>query len=93
MCPLQIINDIESLSLTLHGVNTCFIHHLSNVENYSIDYELETGQPKKRDSSGEYIFTHLYWFWAQNHCLTFLTSEKLALNGPANSPVATYSKI
>ena len=25
MCSLQIINDIEPLSLTLHGLNTCFI--------------------------------------------------------------------
>ena len=43
MCPLQIINDIEPLSLTLHGVNACFIHHPSNVKNKS-----ETGQPKKK---------------------------------------------
>ena len=26
LCPLQIINDIESLTLTLHGVNAHFIH-------------------------------------------------------------------
>ena len=26
MCPLQIINDIEPLSLTLHGIITFFIH-------------------------------------------------------------------
>ena len=32
MCPLPIINDIGPLSLTLQGVNACFIHHPSNVE-------------------------------------------------------------
>ena len=48
MCPLQIINDIEPLSLTIHGVNTYFIHHPSNVENYSIGHKLETDQPKKK---------------------------------------------
>ena len=49
ICSLQIINDIEPLSSTLHGVNTCFIHHPSNVKNYSIGHKLETIQtpPKK----------------------------------------------
>ena len=42
MCPLQITNDIESLSLTIHGVNAHFIHHPSNVENYSIYHKSET---------------------------------------------------
>ena len=46
ICTLQIINDIEPLSLTLHGVNARFIHHLSNVENYSIGHKSETDQPK-----------------------------------------------
>ena len=32
MCPLQIINDIEPLSLTLHGLIGRFIHHPSNVK-------------------------------------------------------------
>ena len=62
MCPLQIINDSESLSLTLHGVNAHFIQHPSNVQNYSIGHKSETDQPKKKFCSGEYIFTHLYWF-------------------------------
>ena len=31
--------------LTLHGVNACFIHHLSNVKNYSIGHKSETNQP------------------------------------------------
>ena len=48
ICPLQIINDIEPLLLTLHGLNACFIHHPSNVKNYSIGYKSETAQPKKK---------------------------------------------
>ena len=32
MCPLQIINDIEPLSLTLHGLIGRFIHHPTNVK-------------------------------------------------------------
>ena len=48
MCPLQIINDIEPLSLTLHGVNACFIHHPSNVENCSMGHKSETNQPKPK---------------------------------------------
>ena len=58
MCPLQIINDIEAQSLTLHGVNAHFIHHSSNVENYSIGHELETAQPIKKVCLS-YIFLHL----------------------------------
>ena len=46
MCPLKIINDIEHLSLILHGVNETFIHHPSNVENYLNGHKSEMGQPK-----------------------------------------------
>ena len=67
ICPLQIINDIEPLSLTLHGVNACFIHHPSNVENYSIGHKLETSQPKKKKSASElHIFTPFCKFLGQN---------------------------
>ena len=38
--------DSEPLSSTLHGVNACFIHHPSNVKNYSISHKSETDQPK-----------------------------------------------
>ena len=38
MSPLQIINDIESLSLTLHGVNTPFIDKPpKKSENFGFD--------------------------------------------------------
>ena len=48
MCPLQITNDIEHLSSTLHVVNGTFIHHLSNVKNYSNGHKSETGQPNQK---------------------------------------------
>ena len=103
MCPLQNINDIEPLSLTIQGVNSHFIHHPSNVKNYSIGHKSETAQPKKEKKKVHlsYIFLHLsanFWVKIQNtHCYrnggTFLTSGQLALNGPANGSEVTYSKI
>ena len=54
--------DIEPLSLTLHGVNACFIHYPSNVENYSIGHKSETGQPKKKKKEKCIKFTYLYTF-------------------------------
>ena len=45
-------------SLTLHGVNECFIHHQSNVENYSIGHKSESDRPEK--GVLENIFLHLY---------------------------------
>ena len=102
ICPLQIINDIEPLSLTLHGVNACFIHHPSNVGNYLIGHKSETGQPKKKKKVGqENIFLYLYTGFGvkiQNthryrNSATFLTSWQWALNGPANGSEVTYSKI
>ena len=60
MCPLQIIHNIEPLSLTLHFVNACFIHHPPNVKNYSISHKLETGQPKKTKLNQVlYVYTFL----------------------------------
>ena len=53
--------DIEPLSSTLHGVNACFIHHPSNVENYSIGHKSKTGQPKKKKKRCV-KFTYLYTF-------------------------------
>ena len=62
ICPLQSINDIEPLSLTVHGVNTRFIHHPSNVKNDSINHKSETDWPKQKQKNGvlENIFLHLY---------------------------------
>ena len=59
MCPLQIIIDIEVLSLTIHGVNACFVFHPSNVKNYLIGHKSETDRPKKNGPL-ENIFLHLY---------------------------------
>ena len=68
MCPLQIINDIEHLSSTLHGVNGTFIHHPSNVENYSDGHKLKMASPKKKKKgvSELHIFTPLCKFLTQN---------------------------
>ena len=103
MCPLQIINDIESVSLTLHGVNSRFIHHPSNVKNYSISHKSETTQQKKNKKKvhPSYIFLHLcakFWVKIQNthhyrNGGTFWTSGQSALNSPANSSEVTYLKI
>ena len=79
-----------------------FIHHPSNVKNYSIGYKSETAQPKKKKKvHPSYIFLHLsanfgvkiqnthrYRNWA-----TFSTSHQSALNGPANGLAVRYSKI
>ena len=56
--------DIKPLSLTLHSVNVSFIHHPSNIKNYSIGHKSETGQPKKKVHPS-HIFLHLK-FLAQN---------------------------
>ena len=58
MCPLQIINNIESLLLTLHGVSACFIHYPSNVKNYSISHKLGNWSTKNKKNVSElHIFT------------------------------------
>ena len=101
MCPLQIINDIKPLSSTLHGVNVCFIHHLSNVKNYSISHKSETDQPKQKKVSWRiYFYTFILVLdlkikkqMAENLDWTFLISVKSALNGPANGSEVTYLKI
>ena len=62
MCPLQIINDIEPLSSTLYGANAHFIHHPSNLENYSIGNKSETSQPKKGFITRKYFYTFLEIF-------------------------------
>ena len=102
ICPLQIINDIEPLSLTLHGVNTCFIHHPFNAKNYSIGHKSETAQRKKKKMfiRVTYFYTFLHILgskfkiqMAENLCSIFLTCVKSTLNGPGNSPAVTYSKI
>ena len=62
MCPLQIINDTEPLSLTLHGVNAGFIYHPSNVEKYLIGHKSETTQPKKKSSSKKKFIQVTYFY-------------------------------
>ena len=59
MCPLQIINDSQPLSLTLHGVNAHFIHHPSNVKNDSIGHKSETDEPKPKK---KLLFWTIYFY-------------------------------
>ena len=68
MCPLQITNDIEPLSLTLHVINRHLIHQLPNVKNYLIDHNSDTNNKfkNKKTESGEHIFTPLYQLMTQN---------------------------
>ena len=42
MCPLQIINDIEPLSLVLHGVNACLTtaHPMLKITQFAISQKL-----------------------------------------------------
>ena len=58
MFPLQIINDIEALSPTLHGVNTCFINHPSKRK---ITQSAISWKPvdQKNKVVPRYIFLHL----------------------------------
>ena len=93
----KIINSHWTPIIDIHGVNACFIHHPSNVKNYSIGHKFETGQP----NSGEHFFTPFCQFMAQNSKYKwpkvfielFFTSGKSALSGPPNGPVVRYSKI
>ena len=67
MCPLQIINDIEPLLLSLHGVNPCYIYYPSKVKNYTIKHKSETTQLKENKSASKlHIFTPFCKFLAQN---------------------------
>ena len=59
MCPLQITNDIEHLSSTLHGVNRTFIHHPSNVKNYSNGHKSEMDQKKKKKKASRIIYFYI----------------------------------
>ena len=107
MCPyvLQCILykspiDTECLSLTIHGVNVCFIHHPSMSKITQLAKSLKLVNQKKK-LTASYIFLHLsvnFWLKIQNmHCyrnlLTFSIFGQWALNGPANGPTVIYSKI
>ena len=70
--------------------------------NYSNSSETGPSKKKKKNSSVSlHVVTHLCQFMAQNSEIwgeskkfdNFLTSQKLALFGPANGQSMTYSKI
>ena len=65
MCPLQIINDIEPLSLTIHGLIGCFIHHPSNVEITRVAISrkpIDQIEKKKKKNFELHIFTPWWTF-------------------------------
>ena len=70
MCPLQIINDIEPLSSTIHGLIGCFIHHRSNVKiTRAAISRKPIDQMEKKKTIFNYIFLHLdehLWLKNQN---------------------------
>ena len=60
MCPLQIIHNIEPLSLTLHFVNACFIHHPPNVKiTQSVISQKLVNQKKTKLNQVLYVYTFL----------------------------------
>ena len=77
MCPLQIINDIEHLPSTLHGLNRTFIHHPSNVKitRAAISWK-PIDQIKKKKSVFNYLFLHLdKYLWPKNQNTNGLKSS------------------
>ena len=71
MCSLQITNDIESLSSTIHGLIRCFIHHPSNVKitRAAISRKPIDQINFKKKNIFNYIFLHVdkhLWLKNQN---------------------------
>ena len=70
------------------------------IKNHFIGHKWETAQPKKKSSTKLHIFIPLCKFFGSKFKIMstieirhFLKSGKLALNGPANGPAVTYTKI
>ena len=82
MCPLQIINDIEPLTLTLHDVNACFIHHpsKSKITQSAISLTLVNQKKEKKSSAELHIFTPLCKFLGQNSKYWVLQKFRTFLN-------------
>ena len=68
ICPLQKINDIEPLSLTLHGISWHFIKQPPKVKitKSAIVWTVGTIFKNEKKNLGEYYFTPLYLFMSQN---------------------------
>ena len=99
MFVIQIINDIEPLTSTLYGVNACFIHHPSKSKITRSAISRKLLNPKK-NAQLSYIFLHLSAIFgvkiqimSTTEMAELFKSGKLTLNGSANGPVVTYSKI
>ena len=82
----------------MHALSTT--HPMLKITRSAISQK-PVNQKKKKKVGRENIFLHLYTGFGvkiQNthryrNSATFLTSWQLALNGPANGPTVTYSKI
>ena len=69
MCPLQIINNTESLSSILHSVNAHFIYHPSSLKitGTAISQKPIDQIKKKKKTIFNYIFLHLdKYLWLKN---------------------------
>ena len=82
----------------MHALSTT--HPMSKITRSAISRKPVNQKRKKRFIQVTYFYTFLPIFdskfkiqMAENRCLTFWTSVKLTLNGPANGSEVTYSKI
>ena len=76
MCPLQIINDIEHLRSTFHGINRNIIHHPSNVKFTEVATSWKTIDKNKKNFN--YVFFHLYEYL----CIKIIVQMAESLRGP-----------
>ena len=101
ICPLKMTNDIEPLSLTLHGVNRHFIEWPPMVKMTKSAIVQTAGKifkNKKKQPLGNIILHLCAYLWAKiphslcvsdRHVLVF---AKLSLNSLPNGPGVRYSK-
>ena len=103
MCPLKMSNDIEPISLTLHGVNGHFIEwppmlKMTKSAIIGTAGKIFKNKTKKNHPWGILFntFVPIYgpkvliaYVWEADTTLVF---EKLALNSLRNGPGVTYSK-
>ena len=102
MCPLQIINWHWTPVINPSWCECMLYPPSIQCQNYSISHKLETAQPKfLKKLQWENILLHLSANFGlkilnthhYRNSAIILTSGKSVLNGPANSPVVTHSKI
>ena len=104
MCPLQIINQhwspIIDPSWSKRDIYLSTTHPMSKITWAAISQKpINQIKQFKKLSSGIYFYTCVQFFGSkiqntngQKSLLNFLTSEKLALNGPTNGPMVIWSQ-